>query len=97
MTVHNLPTQPTPFVGRVQELEDVARLLADPNCRLVTLLGPGGIGKSRLALQAAADESARFADGASYVPLACWLPHYSAPFSFRPMPRTTSASNLSVS
>jgi predicted ATPase/DNA-binding CsgD family transcriptional regulator len=50
---HNLPTQPIPFVGRSQELEDLFALLADPLVRLITILGPGGMGKSRLALEIA--------------------------------------------
>ena len=50
---HNLPNQTTPFIGRVQELADVLRRLHDPACRLLTLIGPGGIGKTRLALEAA--------------------------------------------
>jgi DNA-binding SARP family transcriptional activator/predicted ATPase len=50
---NNLPAPTTPFIGREEELEAIAQLLADPGCRLVTLLGPGGIGKTRLALQAA--------------------------------------------
>ena len=51
---HNLPAQTTPFVGREEELEEVRARLQDPACRLLTLLGPGGVGKTRLALQAAA-------------------------------------------
>jgi predicted ATPase/DNA-binding SARP family transcriptional activator len=51
---HNLPPQPTPFVGRRQELAQIGSLLKDdPNCRLLTLIGPGGIGKTRLAVEAA--------------------------------------------
>jgi len=50
---HNLPLAATPFVGREEELEHIAQHLADPACRLLTLLGPGGIGKTRLAVQAA--------------------------------------------
>ncbi len=50
---HNLPAQTTPFVGREDELADITRLLADPGVRLVTLLGPGGMGKTRLSLAAA--------------------------------------------
>src|SRR5260221_5806514 len=49
----NLPQQPTPFFGRAKELAAISRRLADPTCRLLTLIGPGGIGKTRLALQAA--------------------------------------------
>ncbi|MBK8988958.1 MAG: AAA family ATPase [Chloroflexi bacterium] len=71
---HNLPAQPTPFVGRTQEMAEVRRLFADPSSRLLTLLGPGGCGKSRLALQLAAGylqiEPERFADGVYFVPLA---------------------------
>jgi DNA-binding SARP family transcriptional activator/predicted ATPase len=50
---HNLPAQTTPFVGRCQELNELLQRLADPACRLLTLVGPGGIGKTRLALEAA--------------------------------------------
>src|SRR5690242_6547229 len=42
---HNLPTQTTPFVGRAQELAQIKVLLADPACHLLTLVGPGGVGK----------------------------------------------------
>jgi predicted ATPase/transcriptional regulator with XRE-family HTH domain len=65
-----LPVPPTPFVGREAELNDLAALLADPACRLLTLTGPGGIGKTRLALEAAARHSAAYAHGAAFVPLA---------------------------
>ena len=54
---HNLPFPPSAFVGREPELVDVARLLHDPDCRLLTLVGPGGVGKSRLALEAAAKQA----------------------------------------
>lgn len=71
---HNLPAQLTPFVGRTQELSEIHRLLAAADCRLLTLLGPGGSGKSRLALQLATQfveqEPERFADGVYFVPLA---------------------------
>jgi class 3 adenylate cyclase len=50
---HNLPVQPTPFVGRDEEVAAVRRRLAGPAVRLLTLTGPGGAGKTRLALQAA--------------------------------------------
>jgi predicted ATPase len=50
---HNLPSQPTPFVGRAKEVTEITRLLADPACRLLSLVGAGGIGKTRLAVQVA--------------------------------------------
>lgn len=51
---NNLPHQPTPFVGRETEITEVLRLLNDHDTRLVTLLAPGGMGKTRLALEVAA-------------------------------------------
>jgi predicted ATPase/DNA-binding CsgD family transcriptional regulator len=48
---HDLPPQPTPFMGRTRELKEITRLLTDPGCRLLTLVGPGGIGKTRIALE----------------------------------------------
>src|SRR5262249_21942622 len=63
----NLPVQPTRLVGRERELEDVRRLLAAT--RLLTLTGPGGAGKTRLALQLAADMLDDFHDGVFFVPL----------------------------
>ena len=65
---HNLPMQISSFVGRESELASVKRLI--DGHRLVTLLGPGGIGKTRLALQAAADQIEHFADGVWFVDLA---------------------------
>jgi predicted ATPase len=65
-----LPVSLTPFIGREQELADLARLLADPECRCLTLVGPGGIGKTRLALQAAAQRRNDFAQGIAFIPLA---------------------------
>lgn len=65
----NLPAQTTPFIGRQTELAALARLLADPHQRLITILAPGGMGKTRLALATAAAEFARFPDGAFFVPL----------------------------
>lgn len=67
---HTLPPQPTPFVGREAELAEIGRLLNDAGCRLLTLTGPGGIGKTRLALQAASEQLDTFADGVFFVPLA---------------------------
>ncbi|HZO58826.1 MAG TPA: adenylate/guanylate cyclase domain-containing protein [Solirubrobacterales bacterium] len=65
-----LPDQPSGFVGRETELSEIAGRLADDSIRLLTLTGPGGIGKTRLALRAAADEIDRFADGVFFVDLA---------------------------
>jgi predicted ATPase/DNA-binding SARP family transcriptional activator len=74
---HNLPPQPTAFVGRAAELAEIARYLNDPGDQLLTLVGSGGIGKTRLALQAAArcvepesSYEARFANGVFLIPLA---------------------------
>ncbi len=68
--VSALPRPGTAFVGREQEMEEIQRLLADPDCRLLTLVGPGGIGKTRLAIQSAQGQAAAFAGGSSYVSLA---------------------------
>lgn len=65
-----LPTPATPFIGRAKELEAVAEQLQRDQVRLVTLLGPGGIGKTRLAIEAARKMQADFADGVIFVPLA---------------------------
>jgi DNA-binding SARP family transcriptional activator/predicted ATPase len=67
---HNLPVQTTTFIGRKAELADINHLLLDePGCRLLTLVGPGGIGKTRLALAAAAQTLEAFPDGAYFIPL----------------------------
>jgi len=65
---HNLPVQLSSFIGRQRELAEVGRLLTEE--RLVTLLGPGGIGKTRLALQVAAEHLDDFAGGTYFVDLA---------------------------
>ncbi|MEZ4869376.1 MAG: BTAD domain-containing putative transcriptional regulator [Caldilineaceae bacterium] len=66
----NLPLQATPFIGRELELTQIAHLFANPNCRLLSLLGVGGMGKTRLALEAARRQTDNFADGVCYVALA---------------------------
>jgi predicted ATPase/class 3 adenylate cyclase len=66
----NLPVPATPFLGRETELADVVELLTQDGVRLLTLTGPGGTGKTRLALQAAAAASESFPDGVFWVPLA---------------------------
>jgi predicted ATPase len=66
----NLPIPATPFLGREHELAEMGELLARDDLRLLTLLGPGGTGKTRLALQAAAEAAERYPDGVFWVPLA---------------------------
>ncbi|MCB0008206.1 MAG: hypothetical protein KDE04_17200, partial [Anaerolineales bacterium] len=68
--LQNRPVYFTPFVGRAPELTRLAEYLAEPNIRLVTLLGPGGVGKTRLASEAAAAASPHFTHGAWFFPLA---------------------------
>lgn len=63
----HLPQQRTPFIGRAREIAELQQLLDDPACRLLTLVGPGGVGKTRLALAVA--ETVSFADGVFFVPL----------------------------
>ena len=65
-----LPQQLTPFIGRHQERQQIANLLAQPDCRLVSLIGPGGMGKSRLSIQAAHEQAAHFKHGVFFIPLA---------------------------
>src|SRR5215212_8155357 len=67
---HNLPIQPTPLLGRENEVRAVRSLLLRDDVRLVTLTGPGGVGKTRLALQVMAELVDGFADGAYFVALA---------------------------
>jgi predicted ATPase/class 3 adenylate cyclase/Tfp pilus assembly protein PilF len=67
---NNLPLQPTPLIGREKEAAEVCDLLRRDETRLLTLTGPGGTGKTRLALQAAADLLEDFPDGAFFTPLA---------------------------
>ena len=66
---NNLPTQTSAFLGRDEELAQIRRTF-DEGARLVTLIGPGGIGKTRLALQAAAELSSGFVDGVYFIDLA---------------------------
>ncbi len=72
--VHNAPEYPDPLLGRADDIAQVRALLADPACRLLTLVGPGGIGKTRLALAATAGNVDRFVHGAYFVPFAGLTP-----------------------
>lgn len=67
--IHNLPLQSTTFVGRIKELAELADCLDNPSCRLLTLVGPGGIGKTRLAIEAASRHVESFSDGVFFVAL----------------------------
>src|SRR5215469_10319993 len=70
MRPNNLPVQPTSFMGREKEVAALCDLVRRPEIRLLTLTGPGGVGKTRLALQVAAELSELFLDGIFVVPLA---------------------------
>src|SRR5215212_2020164 len=65
-----IPISLTALVGREREVATLTELLCRPDVRLLTLTGPGGVGKTRLALEAAARLDSAFADGALFVPLA---------------------------
>jgi predicted ATPase/class 3 adenylate cyclase/Tfp pilus assembly protein PilF len=67
---HNLPAQQTPFLGREEELAQIAQRLQNPNCRLLTLVGPGGTGKTRLSIHTAAEKIEEFSHGVYFVSLA---------------------------
>jgi hypothetical protein len=66
---NNLPLQPTPFLGREEQVGHVVDLLSREDVRLLTITGPGGVGKTRAALQAAADVLEDFPDGVWFVDL----------------------------
>lgn len=67
--MHNLPASTTSFVGRELELEKIHDRLLDPDCKVLTLVGEGGIGKTRLAVQSARAHIHLFPDGVWYISL----------------------------
>ncbi len=70
LNTERLPQPLTPFIGRTLEILELSQLLAEPNTRFITLLGPGGMGKSRLALQLLREQEAKFEAGVAFVALA---------------------------
>ncbi|HEY3265594.1 MAG TPA: AAA family ATPase [Armatimonadota bacterium] len=77
---HNLPAQLTSFVGRTSEMEDLAARFDDASTRLVTLIGPPGVGKTRLATQFASEYAFRYPDGVWLVELAAVRDPAAVPF-----------------
>jgi serine/threonine protein kinase/tetratricopeptide (TPR) repeat protein len=67
---HNLPTHTTPFIGRTEDVSELLRLVDDRDCRLITLVGAGGMGKTRLSIQVAQQRIAAFVDGVFFAALA---------------------------
>ena len=66
----NLPVSPTPLIGREPELGELTRILGDPTCRLLTIVGLPGIGKTRLAGEIALHQTGQYTDGVFFVSLA---------------------------
>ncbi|MAU11736.1 MAG: hypothetical protein CL607_18065 [Anaerolineaceae bacterium] len=67
---HNLPADIMPFIGRRQEIDDILQLFSDDTIRFITILGPGGMGKTRLAIEIGHRLLGHFLDGVYFVPLA---------------------------
>jgi len=72
--VRHAPDYPDPLLGRAEAIAQVQALLADPACRLLTLVGAGGVGKTRLALAATADVAGQYAHGAYFIAFAGMKP-----------------------
>ncbi len=86
----NLPAQLTPFIGRKADIDQLGKMISDPACRCITLVGPGGIGKTRLAVQAVSDHRIEFKHGVVFVPLAAVDTFVGV------IPALTNAINLSI-
>ncbi len=69
LRINNLPPNLTSFVGRERDLAEINNLVEDPACRLLTLIGPGGVGKTRLAIAAARQQLEAFPHTVCFVPL----------------------------
>jgi len=69
MVVHNLPNVKAPFFNRLSEIAEITERLTSSDCRLLTLVGPGGIGKTRLAMRVGANCADQFDDGVYFVSL----------------------------
>ena len=67
---HNIPSQTSAFIGRERELDELGQLLIDDQLRLITILAPGGMGKTRLALESARRWLSAFPDGVFFISLA---------------------------
>lgn len=74
-SMSNLPAPLLPLIGRTSELAQLQALIRDPGVRLITLLGPPGVGKTRLALQLACDAQQHFGDGACWIDLSAITDH----------------------
>ncbi len=70
LVTNNLPISTTPLIGRECELSELSEMLGNPHCRLITIMGGGGTGKTRLALAAATAQVKNFRHGAAFVSLA---------------------------
>jgi predicted ATPase/DNA-binding SARP family transcriptional activator len=97
-----LPSPPTAIVGRDREIEALRGTLWRQDVRLVTLVGPGGVGKTRLALEVASDLIEDFPDGVAFVPLAAVrdpglvLPAIAGTLGLREEPGTSPAATLTA-